>query len=126
MGSFTSGRPIPVNHRHKVQFFLCASFFQTHAYIIYLMLQVVFIVVIFIAALRYGNFRYIVLRDSPGFYSYAIYEHKENMPAFNLNETRIAFMLSFEKYYFSLCIKPSFSTLCTKEYLVSSTNLLMK
>ncbi|XP_075082377.1 uncharacterized protein LOC107778218 isoform X3 [Nicotiana tabacum] len=42
--------------------------------------------------------RFIVLRDSPGFYSYAIYEHKEDMPAFNLNETRIAFMLSIEKF----------------------------
>ncbi|XP_019237627.1 PREDICTED: probable rhamnogalacturonate lyase B isoform X3 [Nicotiana attenuata] len=41
---------------------------------------------------------FIVLRDSPGFYSYAIYEHKEDMPAFNLNETRIAFMLSIEKF----------------------------
>lgn len=73
------------------------------------MFKVEFIVVISLAALRYGNFRYIILRDSPGFYSYAIYEHKENMPAFNLNETRIAFMLSIEKYYFSLCIKTSFS-----------------
>lgn len=44
------------------------------------------------------DIRYIILRDSPGFYSYAIYEHKENMPAFNLNETRIAFMLSIEKF----------------------------
>ncbi|KAK6792568.1 hypothetical protein RDI58_011649 [Solanum bulbocastanum] len=44
------------------------------------------------------DIRYITLRDSPGFYSYAIYEHKENMPAFNLNETRIAFMLSIEKF----------------------------
>ncbi|XP_055834995.1 uncharacterized protein LOC129903461 isoform X1 [Solanum dulcamara] len=44
------------------------------------------------------DIRFIILRDSPGFYSYAIYEHKEDMPAFNLNETRIAFMLSIEKF----------------------------
>ncbi|XP_059302651.1 uncharacterized protein LOC132054698 [Lycium ferocissimum] len=42
--------------------------------------------------------RFIILRDSLGFYSYAIYEHKEDMPEFNLNEARIAFMLNIEKF----------------------------
>nr|GMD94703.1 probable rhamnogalacturonate lyase B isoform X1 [Ipomoea batatas] len=44
--------------------------------------------------------RFIILQGSPGFYSYAIYEHTEDMPAFNLNETRIAFMLKIEKQRF--------------------------
>lgn len=96
--------PLTIDIRFRV-------FFNLFSYTcIYLMLQVEFIVVISLAALRYGNFRFILFRDSPGFYSYAIYEHKEDMPAFNLNETRIAFMLSIKKYYFSLCIKTSFST----------------
>lgn len=42
--------------------------------------------------------RFVVLRGCSGFYSYAIYEHSEDMPAFNLNETRIAFMLAIEKF----------------------------
>ncbi|KAL3840492.1 hypothetical protein ACJIZ3_025083 [Penstemon smallii] len=42
--------------------------------------------------------RFIMLRDSSGFYSYAIYEHKEDMPALNLNETRMAFMLNIKKF----------------------------
>ncbi|KAK4428607.1 putative rhamnogalacturonate lyase A [Sesamum alatum] len=41
--------------------------------------------------------RFIMLRGSSGFYSYGIYQHHEDMPAFNLNETRIAFMLRKEK-----------------------------
>ncbi|KAA8528384.1 hypothetical protein F0562_035739 [Nyssa sinensis] len=44
--------------------------------------------------------RFIMLRGSPGFYSYAIYEHLEDMPAFNLNETRIAFMLKIDKFHY--------------------------
>lgn len=39
-----------------------------------------------------------MLRGSSGFYSYAIYEHSKEMPAFNLYETRIAFMLKIDKY----------------------------
>ncbi|KAM7514479.1 hypothetical protein LguiA_004062 [Lonicera macranthoides] len=42
--------------------------------------------------------RFVMLRGASGFYSYAIYEHLEDMPAFNLNETRIAFMLSKDKF----------------------------
>lgn len=42
--------------------------------------------------------RFIMLRGSSGFYSYAIYEHSKEMPAFNLYETRIAFMLKIDKY----------------------------
>ncbi|CAA3008583.1 probable rhamnogalacturonate lyase B isoform X1 [Olea europaea subsp. europaea] len=41
-----------------------------------------------------------MLRGSPGFYSYAIYEHTEDMDAFILNETRIAFMLSIQKFHY--------------------------
>lgn len=37
--------------------------------------------------------RYIMLRGSSGFYSYAIYEHLEEWPAFNIDNTRIAFKL---------------------------------
>ncbi|KAL3504971.1 hypothetical protein ACH5RR_034812 [Cinchona calisaya] len=42
--------------------------------------------------------RFILLRGCSGFYSYAIYERDEDMPAFNLNETRIAFMLNIQKF----------------------------
>lgn len=38
-----------------------------------------------------------MLRDHPGFYSYAIFEHKEDFPGFNLNTARIAFMLNKDK-----------------------------
>ncbi|CAA2985951.1 probable rhamnogalacturonate lyase B isoform X1 [Olea europaea subsp. europaea] len=44
--------------------------------------------------------RFIMLRGSSGFYSYAIYEHTEDMDAFILNETRIAFMLSIQKFHY--------------------------
>ncbi|PHT50866.1 hypothetical protein CQW23_10613 [Capsicum baccatum] len=37
--------------------------------------------------------RFIMLKGSSGFYSYAIYEHLEGWPGFNLHETRIAFKL---------------------------------
>ncbi|KAI8550224.1 hypothetical protein RHMOL_Rhmol06G0088000 [Rhododendron molle] len=48
--------------------------------------------------------RFIVLRGSSGFYSYAIYEHLglPEWPAFSLGETRIAFKLRKEKYNHSL------------------------
>ncbi|KAL0324955.1 UNVERIFIED_CONTAM: hypothetical protein Sradi_5064800 [Sesamum radiatum] len=39
-----------------------------------------------------------MVRGSSGFYSYGIYQHQEDMPAFNLNETRIAFMLRKDKF----------------------------
>lgn len=41
--------------------------------------------------------RFILLRGSSGFYSYAIYEHLKEWPAFNLGETRIAFKLRKDK-----------------------------
>ncbi|GKB78956.1 probable rhamnogalacturonate lyase B, partial [Tanacetum coccineum] len=41
--------------------------------------------------------RYVLLRGSSGFYSYAIYEHMEGRPGFNLDETRIAFKLRKDK-----------------------------
>ncbi|KAL7208111.1 hypothetical protein ACSBR1_029966 [Camellia fascicularis] len=41
---------------------------------------------------------FIMLRGCSGFYSYAIYEHLEDMPAFILYETRIAFMLKIDKF----------------------------
>ncbi|XAR62062.1 Rhamnogalacturonan endolyase [Bertholletia excelsa] len=44
--------------------------------------------------------RFIMLRGSSGFYSYAIYEHLENMPALILYETRIAFMLKIDKFHY--------------------------
>uniref|UniRef100_A0A9I9D008 rhamnogalacturonan endolyase n=1 Tax=Cucumis melo TaxID=3656 RepID=A0A9I9D008_CUCME len=37
--------------------------------------------------------RFIMLRGSSGFYSYAIYQHLEEWPGFNLGETRLAFKL---------------------------------
>ncbi|XP_010530574.2 PREDICTED: uncharacterized protein LOC104807150 isoform X3 [Tarenaya hassleriana] len=42
--------------------------------------------------------RYIMLRDSSGFYSYAIYEHLAEWPAFNLPQTRIVFRLRKDKF----------------------------
>uniref|UniRef100_A0A2N9FZK0 rhamnogalacturonan endolyase n=1 Tax=Fagus sylvatica TaxID=28930 RepID=A0A2N9FZK0_FAGSY len=44
--------------------------------------------------------RFIMLRGSSGFYSYAIYEHLTEWPAFNLGETRIAFKLRKEKFHY--------------------------
>ncbi|KAM7266592.1 hypothetical protein ACFE04_004489 [Oxalis oulophora] len=38
--------------------------------------------------------RFIMLRDSSGFYTYAIYEHKEDFPAFELDNTRVVFKLN--------------------------------
>ncbi|KAK2981047.1 hypothetical protein RJ640_005939 [Escallonia rubra] len=48
----------------------------------------------------YIDKRFVVLRGRSGFYSYAIFEHSKDMPAFNLNETRIAFMLRKDKFHY--------------------------
>ncbi|XP_021888092.1 probable rhamnogalacturonate lyase B isoform X2 [Carica papaya] len=42
--------------------------------------------------------RFIMLRGSSGFYSYAIYEHLEEWPGFEIGETRIAFKLRKDKF----------------------------
>uniref|UniRef100_A0A2P2IRL7 Rhamnogalacturonate lyase B n=1 Tax=Rhizophora mucronata TaxID=61149 RepID=A0A2P2IRL7_RHIMU len=42
--------------------------------------------------------RFIMLRGSSGFYTYAIYEHLEGWPNFHLGNTRIAFKLRQDKY----------------------------
>ncbi|XP_022636470.1 rhamnogalacturonate lyase B-like isoform X2 [Vigna radiata var. radiata] len=44
--------------------------------------------------------RFIMLRGCSGFYSYAIYEHLQEWPAFNLDETRIAFKLRKDKFHY--------------------------
>ncbi|KAK1552484.1 hypothetical protein Q3G72_018004 [Acer saccharum] len=44
--------------------------------------------------------RYIMLRNSSGFYSYAIYEHLEEWPGFNLPQTRIVFNLRKDKFQY--------------------------
>lgn len=44
--------------------------------------------------------RFIMLRGSSGFYSYAIYEHLEGWPDFNIAETRIAFKLRKDKFHY--------------------------
>ncbi|RVW65685.1 Rhamnogalacturonate lyase [Vitis vinifera] len=44
--------------------------------------------------------RFIMLRGSSGFYSYAIYEHLKEWPAFTLAETRIAFKLRKDKFHY--------------------------
>ncbi|KAL8490390.1 hypothetical protein ACS0TY_026048 [Phlomoides rotata] len=44
--------------------------------------------------------RFVMLRNCPGFYSYAIFEHTEDFPGFNLNTTRIAFMLNKDKFHY--------------------------
>ncbi|XVE95155.1 hypothetical protein REPUB_Repub02eG0072100 [Reevesia pubescens] len=42
--------------------------------------------------------RFIMLRGSSGFYSYAIYEHLKEWPGFNLPQTRIVFKLRKDKF----------------------------
>lgn len=44
--------------------------------------------------------RFVMLRGSSGFYSYAIFEHLEDFPGFNLNTTRIAFMLKKDTFHY--------------------------
>ncbi|GKB78623.1 probable rhamnogalacturonate lyase B, partial [Tanacetum coccineum] len=44
--------------------------------------------------------RFVLLRGSSGFYSYAIYEHLEGWPGFNLPETRIVFKLRKDKFHY--------------------------
>ncbi|KAI3732927.1 hypothetical protein L1987_64139 [Smallanthus sonchifolius] len=44
--------------------------------------------------------RFALLRGSSGFYSYAIYEHLEGWPGFNLPETRIVFKLRKDKFHY--------------------------
>ncbi|KDP41512.1 hypothetical protein JCGZ_15919 [Jatropha curcas] len=44
--------------------------------------------------------RFVMLRGSSGFYSYAIYEHSKEWPGFNLGETRIAFKLRKDKFHY--------------------------
>lgn len=48
----------------------------------------------------YIDKRFVILRGVSGFYSYAIYKHLKIMPAFNLNTSRIAFMLSKDKFHY--------------------------
>ncbi|KAJ0984372.1 hypothetical protein J5N97_002728 [Dioscorea zingiberensis] len=42
--------------------------------------------------------RFIVLRGSSGFYAYAIYEHKQDWPGFELQQTRMAFKLNEDMF----------------------------
>ncbi|KAI5403055.1 probable rhamnogalacturonate lyase B isoform X2 [Lathyrus oleraceus] len=42
--------------------------------------------------------RFIMLRDSSGFYTYAIYEHLKEWPAFDLDNTRVAFKPRKDKF----------------------------
>ncbi|CAK9313024.1 unnamed protein product [Citrullus colocynthis] len=44
--------------------------------------------------------RFIMLRGSSGFYSYAIYQHWKEWPGFNLGETRLAFKLRKDKFHY--------------------------
>ncbi|KAL8487815.1 hypothetical protein ACS0TY_024217 [Phlomoides rotata] len=44
--------------------------------------------------------RFVLIGDCSGFYSYAIYEHLEGWPGFNLDETRIVFKLSKDKFQY--------------------------
>ncbi|XP_024026671.1 probable rhamnogalacturonate lyase B [Morus notabilis] len=46
------------------------------------------------------DIRFVMLRDSSGFYSYAIYEHLKEWPPFNLPQTRIVFKLRKEKFQY--------------------------
>ncbi|KAJ6685719.1 RHAMNOGALACTURONATE LYASE B-RELATED [Salix purpurea] len=44
--------------------------------------------------------RFIMLRNSSGFYSYAIFEHLADWPPFNLPQTRIVFKLRKDKFHY--------------------------
>ncbi|KAK4572002.1 hypothetical protein RGQ29_030413 [Quercus rubra] len=44
--------------------------------------------------------RFIMLRNSSGFYTYAIYEHLKEWPPFNLPQTRIVFKLRKDKFHY--------------------------
>ncbi|GLT60575.1 hypothetical protein SLA2020_333360 [Shorea laevis] len=44
--------------------------------------------------------RFIMLRNSSGFYSYAIFEHLQEWPPFNLPQTRIVFKLRKDKFHY--------------------------
>ncbi|XP_008781312.2 probable rhamnogalacturonate lyase B [Phoenix dactylifera] len=44
--------------------------------------------------------RFVVLRGCSGFYTYAIYEHLEGWPDFDIGETRIAFKLRKDKFHY--------------------------
>ncbi|XP_065619966.1 probable rhamnogalacturonate lyase B [Quercus suber] len=44
--------------------------------------------------------RFVMLRGSSGFYSYAIYEHTAESPAFDLDNTRIALKLRKDKFHY--------------------------
>ncbi|KHN39967.1 hypothetical protein glysoja_009344 [Glycine soja] len=50
-----------------------------------------------------GTFeRYVMLRNSSGFYSYAIFEHLAEWPAFNIPQIRIVYKLRKDKYGLTL------------------------
>lgn len=42
-------------------------------------------------------FRFVMLRGSPGFYTYATYEHLAQWPAFIIDNTRTVFKLRKDK-----------------------------
>ncbi|XP_064965993.1 uncharacterized protein LOC135612876 [Musa acuminata AAA Group] len=44
--------------------------------------------------------RFVMLRGSSGFYTYAIYEHLQGWPDFNLGETRVVFKLRKDKFHY--------------------------
>ncbi|KAG0559235.1 hypothetical protein KC19_10G089400 [Ceratodon purpureus] len=44
--------------------------------------------------------RFVLLQESSGFYSYGIYERLSGWPAFHLNQTRITFKLSNDKFHY--------------------------
>ncbi|RWW65835.1 hypothetical protein BHE74_00026838 [Ensete ventricosum] len=44
--------------------------------------------------------RFVMLRGSSGFYTYAIYEHLQGWPDVNLGETRVAFKLRKDKFQY--------------------------
>lgn len=46
--------------------------------------------------------RYVMLRGSPGFYSYAVLERLKGWPSFIIQEGRIVFKLHSNKYYLRL------------------------
>jgi rhamnogalacturonan endolyase len=58
-----------------------------------------------------------MLRNSSGFYSYAIFEHLADWPPFNLPQTRIVFQLRKDKYRYYIQLINIYFFLMSLKYL---------
>ena len=100
------GKQVPLNidKRYSIKSYLCICLW--------------FRFIVMMTSIYTWCFRFIMLRDSPGFYTYAIYEHLKEWPPFNLPQTRIVFKLRKDKYTI-LPFKFSFFLDCFSLVIVS-------